>query len=302
MESLELIKSGLDIVDTLVEYLAKDAIGSSFLNEYLLGRDAQAEAAKSQQATLEKLINSSKDMESSTKEIASRASDNNRHLGTIHTGISALKETVEKIENDHKKYVEQFQRLSKQIVEITKLIGDIQNISEQTNLLSFNASIEAAHAGSVGAGFRIIANEVKKLSENTRKTTEQILHNVNLLQSSIGDLENETKKNSANLNELSNDTNSALEKFSSIQNMNSGNNSAVEKISGNIAENVQTIQGIIQNIQESENLSKKNVSLFADCASRNQMLFNDLYSFVYEIKAVFEDLKTAKSEEVLGAE
>ena len=63
MESIELIKSGLDTVQTLIEYLAKDAIGSSFLNEYLMSRSAQSEQAKAQQLSLQKLIDSSQAME-----------------------------------------------------------------------------------------------------------------------------------------------------------------------------------------------------------------------------------------------
>ena len=68
------------------------------------------------------------------------------------------------------------------------------------------------------------------------------------------------------------------------------NNDNVEKISGRISENVHSINGIIDTIRQYEQMNKDNVTLFADCASRNQMLFNDLYSLAYEIKAIFEDL------------
>ncbi|MBP5283367.1 MAG: hypothetical protein J6Y93_01710, partial [Treponema sp.] len=233
---------------------------------------------------------SSSEMEQDTKEITVRAINNNERLNSIYSVISALRENVSKIEADHKKYVEQFQRLSYQTEEITKMIGEIQNISEQTNLLSFNASIEAAHAGSVGAGFRIIANEVKKLSDNTKKASEKLLSNVNLLKGSISSLEEETKINSEGLSDLSEEAAKTLEKFDTIKAMNSENNSNVEKISANISQNVQSVNSVIENIRQNEEKTKKDLSLFADCASKNQMLFNDLYSFTYEIKAVLEDL------------
>lgn len=295
MESIELVKSGLDVTQTLIEYLAKDAIGARFLNEYFESRQAQVKAVKEQQETLTNLIKSSTDMDNDTKDISRRALENNANLEKVYNAILELSESVQKIEQDHKKYVEQFQRLTQQTQDITNLIANIQNISEQTNLLSFNASIEAAHAGAAGAGFRIIANEVKKLSAETKKASEEILGNVTNLQNSISELEGETKKNSSQLTALSAETEGAMQKFQNVRNMNEENNANVEKISSNISNNVQSINKIIKEIQDSEDLNSENVKLFAECASKNQMLFNDLYSFAYEVKDIFEDLKSGKT-------
>lgn len=291
MESLDLVKSGLDLSNTLIQYLSKDAIGSSFLNEYLLSRSSQSKMALEQQDSLHEVIESSSIMEKETREMSVKASENISRLDSIFNEIASLKESVDRIENEHKKYVEQFQTLSAQTQNISKLIDNIQNISEQTNLLSFNASIEAAHAGTAGAGFRIIANEVKKLSASTKQATEEILNNVNILYNSIADIESETKKNTENLNALSKEADGTLEKFAAIRSINAQNDENVEKMSSNIAKNVSNVNEIIENLHKYESINEEKVTLFADCASKNQMLFNDLYSLVYEIKAIFEDLQ-----------
>lgn len=63
---------------------------------------------------------------------------------------------------------------TKQITEVNKLTAEILGIAEQTNLLAFNASIEAARAGSVGQGFAVIAEEIRILADTSRVSARDI--------------------------------------------------------------------------------------------------------------------------------
>lgn len=108
-----------------------------------------------------------------------------------------LKTLVGSIVNNSKigmELVEKMESVSQQVQGILQVLGEIDSISKQTNLLSLNAAIEAARAGESGRGFAVVADEVRKLSARAEHFSMQIRGNVKQVHAAIVDAEKSINK------------------------------------------------------------------------------------------------------------
>jgi methyl-accepting chemotaxis protein len=149
----------------------------------------QAQGAENQKDQTQQVAAAMLQMSSTVAQVAensNKASEASRKAAdTARLGGQIVEDTLAKmraIADSVGHTAKRVQELGKSSNQIGEIIGVIDDIADQTNLLALNAAIEAARAGEQGRGFAVVADEVRKLAERTSKATKEITQMIQNIQ------------------------------------------------------------------------------------------------------------------------
>ena len=134
----------------------------------------QASSVNETTATIDELGASARQTAQQTEGLAAAA---RRALDLAEIGMKAVDKTLAEMSNLNttvSAIAEQTARLSQQISQIRNISGLVGDLASQTNMLALNAAVEAVRAGEHGKGFAVVASEIRKLADQSQKSTERI--------------------------------------------------------------------------------------------------------------------------------
>lgn len=217
-----------------------------------------AEGSSTQAAAVEELVATAtsvaEQVEESKKDALQSAEETQKVTAMMEQSQDKMQEMMEAVQKIHE--------TSKQVVGI---IATIEEIADQTNLLSLNASIEAARAGEAGKGFAVVADEIGKLAQESSKAA-------NMTRELIGVSMEEINKGNQIADHVMDSLKTAVDAVDNVNGM-------IQKTAGNAADQAQSmeqirvgIEEISQGVQDNSAIAEESSATSEELASQATLL------------------------------
>lgn len=258
--SEEMSASSLEVAEAIHEV----ATGSTSQAGELLSVN---EAMKEFGEALEEFVILTGGVNNTANSIGNMANTSNGQLERLIASLNNISISFEGVINKIK-------QLEVSINQANEITGLINSISEQTNLLALNAAIEAARAGESGKGFSVVADEIRKLAEQSKNSSDTISGLLSNVSSETSNLVKTTGDVSNELNNEVSTINTALNSFKSIINSVETILPDIQKVSVGISKLNKEILPVILKLESTSAVSEENSASAEEIAASTEEMKN----------------------------
>ena len=239
------------------------------------------------------------DINNMTEKAATVTENTEQMAGAADHGAELMQNAMDKmngIEHSVANSAEVVKKLGENSKQIGQIVESISAIADQTNLLALNAAIEAARAGEAGRGFSVVAEEVRKLAEQSQLSAEEIKQRISVIQ---GDTEEAVVAMEAGTNEVALGTQAIREVGEQFQDI----TARVASIKSEMAEinhEVQTVskgmQGVVEAMDVIDEVSRstsEETQTISAAAEEQSASSQEIASASHSLADLATDLQTA---------
>lgn len=163
-----------ELNDTSSQTLAANNEISKAVEDVAEGSTGMAASISKINENLEEMSNETKDINESVNEIRNQTTAVQDSSKIMNDKIKSMQDSSHKMDEGISAISKRIETVNTTVDKVSNIVSVIEEISSETNLLSLNASIEAARAGDAGKGFAVVAQEIRVLSDNTNTELENI--------------------------------------------------------------------------------------------------------------------------------
>lgn len=211
---------------------------------------SQAEKISQASELMQRVSNSMREMTEQANSSASMATES---IHASERGAQAVRDTISGME-DMREQIQDTSKRIKRLGESSQRIGDIvaliDDIAEQTNILSLNAAIQASMAGEAGRGFAVVSDEVQSLAERSTEATKKIAELVTTIQNDTNDAVLSMEKATQQVVSGTKVADSAGTALAEIENVSQRLSGLVEGISRGSNEQAETVTKVSEEVTE----------------------------------------------------
>lgn len=256
------IDEAMDVIEEMAETLSSTAEEESATAEELMSQSEDVDnnvqnisaSIEEVNSGIEEVAASSQNVSKSAQELSEQVKNTDQSVKKGYELLKQQERQMKEVDKQNQNSSELAQTVAEKSDKVQEIVNSISSIAEQTNLLALNAAIEAARAGEAGKGFAVVADEIRKLAEESQNSSANIASILHEIDESSNMANESVKKTVHFYHELTRGSEAITQEFDVI-------NEAVEKI----ALNIESLSGSA----EEQSAASEEISSAMDNSAKN---------------------------------